>query len=166
MKKLPSKQKNWLVGFHVFFAGIWLGAGVCMVLVLLASNPDSGDAVHTVNAVLKLIDDFIIIPTAIGSLLTGLLISWLTNWGFFRFTWVTAKWILTVASILFGTFFLGPWLNGMEAISATERAMALHNEVYLHYRQMNTLFAPVQIASLVFMVFISVLKPWGKLRKG
>lgn len=165
MKKLTSKQKNWLVGFHVFFAGIWLGAGVCMVLVLLAGHPDSNDGIHSVNAMLKLIDDFIIIPMAIGSLLTGLLISWLTNWGFFRFTWVAVKWILTIVSIVFGTFFLGHWLNGMEAISEAERAMALQNEVYLHYRQMNMMFAPFQISVLIFMIFISVLKPWGK-RKG
>lgn len=74
---------------------------------------------------MKIIDDFIIIPAALGSLITGLIISWFTNWGFFKFNWVTVKWIVTVSSILFDTFWLGPWLNGMAAISQAERLLAL-----------------------------------------
>jgi hypothetical protein len=162
MAKLKPKQKAWVVGFHVFFAGTWVGAAICLILVLFLSQPDSGDALHAFNMSAKIIDDVVIIPAAIGSLITGLLISWFTNWGFFRYKWVTVKWVLTVASMIFGTFWLGPWLNGMEAISAAERIQALQNDTYLHYQQMNAIFGRVQLGSLIFMVFISVLKPWKK----
>jgi hypothetical protein len=165
MKKLSMKQQAWLNSIHIIFAAIWLGAGVCMVLVLYARNPANGDELHAIDSTLKLIDDFIIIPAALGSLFTGLLLSWLTPWGFFRFVWVTLKWVGTISLILFGTFWLGPWLNGMEALSATDPAAALQNPTYQHNQFMNTITAPFQIGLMLFLVVISVLKPWKKWKK-
>ncbi|NJP05130.1 MAG: hypothetical protein HC837_05615 [Chloroflexaceae bacterium] len=158
--RLKPRQKAWLVGLHVLSAGLWLGAGTSLILINLTIGPDSG--LHAINATAKYIDDFLVIPAAIGSLLTGLLLSWFTNWGFFAYKWVTIKWVLTLASIILGTFWLGPWLNGMEVISATEHARALQDAVYLHYMQMNGIFGTIQVSSLVFMIFLSVLKPWKK----
>lgn len=165
MKKLKPKQKTWLVSFHVFFAGTWIGAGICLLVLIFSNNASGGDMLHGFNLASKIVDDFVIIPAAIGSLLSGLFISLLTNWGFFRFKWVTIKWILTVGSILFGTFFLGPWLNGMEALSTTEGFQIAQSETYQHSLQMIKSFGNLQVASLIFMVFISVLKPWGKWKK-
>jgi uncharacterized membrane protein len=168
MAKLKPKQKAWLVAFHILFAGSWLGAGICLLVIIFTNNPtvDNANGIHAVNTLAKIIDDFVVIPMAVGSLLTGLGISWLTNWGFFRYKWVTIKWILTIATIIFGTFWLGPWLNGMEAISATEGLQAIYNATYLHNHQMLKTFGYIQLFSLVFMVFISVLKPWKKWQKG
>lgn len=163
-KKLRMKQRAWLNSVHVVFASIWLGAAVSMVVVMLTRNPASGDERYAMDSMLTMIDDFVIIPAAIGSLLTGLLISWLTDWGFFTFKWVTVKWIATVAMIIFGTFWLGPWLNGMEAIVEIERGAAIHNATYVYNQQMNMLAGPIQAALLVFLVVISVLKPWKKWR--
>jgi|GEM_PF-3627079 len=39
-----------------------------------------------------------------GSLITGFLISYTTQWGFFRFRWVTVKWASIVALMVSGTF--------------------------------------------------------------
>jgi len=162
MNRLSKQGRQWLISFHILFSGAWVGAGFGLILLLLASSPANGDELHGVLASARLIDDFIIIPVAMGSLITGALISWLTSWGFFTFKWVTIKWILTVASIIFGTFWLGPWLNGMEELSAVERALALDNPTSLHYRLMLTISSPIQVGSLVFMVFLSVFKPWKK----
>ncbi|WP_235919477.1 hypothetical protein [Heliomicrobium undosum] len=122
----------------------------------------SGDALYAVNASMKIIDDYIVIPSAIGCLVTGLFFSWLTNWGFTKFYWVIVKWVLTVVAILFGTFFIGPWLNELVEISRIERILALQNAVYLSHFQSHALSSLVQIASMIFMIVISVLKPWGK----
>lgn len=165
MKKLSMKQQAWLNSIHILFASLWVGAAVSMLLVLFTRNPANGDELHAIDATLKHIDDFVIIPAAIGSLLTGLLISWLTPWGFFRFVWVTIKWVATIAMMIFGTFWLGPWLNGMEALSATERIGALQNETYLYNQSMNAIFGSIQALLLVFLIFISVIKPWKKWKK-
>ncbi len=165
MLRLNLKARIWIKCFHIFFACAWVGAAICMVLLtLIKRQPVSGDEIYAIDASLKILDDYIIIPAALGSLLTGILFSCFTNWGFFKFDWITVKWILTVASILFGTFFLGPWNNTAAAVSYTERILSLDNSVYLHCKQMLSIFGVLQSAVLIILVFISVLKPWGNPR--
>jgi flagellar biosynthesis protein FliQ len=136
-----------------------------MMLLLFVSSPANGDELHGINTALKLIDDFVIIPAAIGSLITGLLISLLTHWGFFKHHWVTVKWVVTVVAILSGTFLLGPWLNGMEAISATERLAALENPTYRFNQQMLAIVGSMQPVALIFLIILSLFKPWMKKRQ-
>ena len=76
-----------------------------MLIGLLKGHVPNGDELYAFNAAIKLLDDFIIIPAAMGSLITGILLCWLTNWGFFKFNWIIFKLISTIAQILFGTFF-------------------------------------------------------------
>lgn len=163
MIKLGLKGKSWVKGFHIFFSCAWIGTGVSMLLIsLIKGCATNGDELYAYNASIKLLDDYIIIPAAFGSLITGLLFSLFTNWGFFKFKWVIFKWVATVAQILFGTFWLGPWTNEATAISYTERALALQNAAYLYDRRMALYFGIAQILLLVIQVFISVFKPWGK----
>lgn len=162
MKKLSLKGKNTLKGLHLFFTCIWVGGAVSLVLLNFLSRPASGDEIYATNAAIKLIDDFIIIPGALGSLFTGLLLCWLTPWGFFKFNWINVKWVVTILQILFGTFMLGPWVNGMEALSEAKRFLVLQDATYLHYKQMNLYFGLLQTLVLILVVFISVFKPWGK----
>jgi hypothetical protein len=161
--KLNVKQKNWLVTAHLAFGGIWLGTGLCLVIIgIKNANTINGDALHAINEISKFLDDFVIIPTASLSLLTGFFLSWWTNWGFTKHYWVMAKWVLTVAAIVFGTFWLGPWLNAMTSISATERLQALQNPLYMFDRQ-GTIWGGLMVTiCLLAIVAISLLKPWGR----
>ncbi|MBC9784329.1 hypothetical protein H1S01_07370 [Heliobacterium chlorum] len=162
MKALGPRGVSWLKSFHIFVSGVWVGAGICMIMISYFGRPANGDELYATNAAAKLIDDFVVIPAAISSLLTGLVYSVFTKWGFFKHRWVTVKWVVTVFSILFGTFFLGPWLNDATSIAASERWMALNNPIYVHSITMNRYFGTMQVASLIFLVFISVIKPWRK----
>lgn len=164
MKKLGTTGMRWLKIVHFFFISMWVGGGISLVLLLFLSKPVTGDELYAVNASMKIIDDFIIIPGAMGNLLTGILYGIWTNWGFFKHRWLIVKWILTAAQIIFGTFWLGPWLNGNAAIAKAERIMALQNPVFLHNQSMNAIWGTAQVALLLVMVGISVLKPWKKKR--
>ncbi|WP_407309680.1 hypothetical protein [Desulfosporosinus sp. SB140] len=87
--ELGVKSKTWLKGFHVLFACAWLGSALAMVLVLaLKAQPNSGFQLYSVTSLLTVIDDFIIVPGAIGCLLTGLLYSVFTKWGLTKFYWI------------------------------------------------------------------------------
>ncbi len=165
MKKLGSTSRAWLKGFHVLFTCAWVGAASCMILLNFLARPDNGHELSGVLAALKLIDDWVIIPSAIGCFLTGLLISWLTPWGFFKWRWVTVKWVFTVAMMLFGTFCLGPWLNGMAAIAATDPMGVLQNTTFLDNRQLLSLTVGPMMLAMLFLVFISVIKPWKRVRQ-
>lgn len=163
MKKIGLTGKAWLKGFHIFFACMWIGSAAAMLLLGFVRNHISnGNELWAVNMSVKLIDDFIIIPAAMGCLITGILFSCLTNWGFFKYKWIILKYIINITAILFGTFYLGPWVNGMEAISRVEGLAALQNATYLQFAEMNRYFGSLQAFVLVLAAFISVFKPWGK----
>lgn len=167
MKKLGVQGRSWLKGFHIFFACAWVGTGISMmVLAMVNGHIQNGDEIYAVNASIKHLDDYIIIPAAFGSLITGLLISLYTNWGFFRFKWVIFKWAATLAQIIFGTFWLGPWTNGATEIADLERGLALQNSTYLYNKQMVLVFGGAQVLLLIAQVLISAYKPWGKRQTG
>ncbi|WP_026731945.1 hypothetical protein [Fischerella sp. PCC 9605] len=163
MKKLSVKQKNWLLSLHVAFGGIWFGTALCMIAIALSNrNTINGDQLYAINSVMKLLDDFVIIPAANLSLLTGGLLCWLTIWGFFKHYWVIVKWVATVTLIVFGTIWLGPWVNAMTAISQAERLQALQNPLYVFDYKAMLVGAIVQNICILAVIVISVLKPWRR----
>lgn len=166
MKKLGIKGTRLLKTLHLLCAGLWLGAAASLVLLNFMSEARAPADLHGHDAAMRFIDDYIIIPGAMGALFTGLAYSIWTNWGFFTHRWVTVKWVITLYGVLFGTFFLGPWLNGMEDISRLAGAAASKDPVYLHNLVMNRWWGLVQVASLACAMVVSTLKPWGKAKTG
>jgi hypothetical protein len=162
MKNLSPRGTKWLKAIHVTLACAWVGAGVSLVIMQFALTATGGQELYGIDRAKKFIDDFIIIPGAFGMLITGLIYSLFTPWGFFKHNWVTVKWVINVGGILFGTFFLGPWINGMPPISGDIGLKALTDAVYMHNKGMNSIYGTMQVATLIFAVVISVLKPWKK----
>jgi hypothetical protein len=164
VKKLNSKGQQWLKCIHVFFGCLWVGGAVSLTLMTFLMQPSDGMELYGINVSKRFIDDFIIIPGAVGSLLTGLLFSMFTKWGWFKHNWITVKWVINVFGVLFGTFWLGPWLNSLPDLSKVQGLQALSNPQYLHNQNMLYLWGTFQAATIVFALFISILKPWK--RKG
>jgi len=163
MPKLNVKQKNWLLSGHVASGGIWFGTSLCMVLIALSNrNTTNGDQLYAINSALKLLDDFVIIPSATLSSVMGALLCWLTIWGFAKHYWVIVKWVATATLIVVGTAWLGPWTNAITAISQTQRLQALQNPLYIWEQKTLIIGAIAPMISLLAIIGISVLKPWGR----
>jgi hypothetical protein len=163
MPRLKIDQKNWLLSLHVTSGGIWLGTALCLVTVaIVKGSTTDGDELYGINSVLKLLDDWVIIPAATLSLVTGGFLCWLTIWGFAKYYWVIVKWIATVALIVTGTLWLGPWLNAMTAISEGDRLHALQNPLYLFDHQSVIIGGSIQTLCVIAIIMISFVKPWGK----
>lgn len=165
MKKLSAKGQKWLKGFHIFFACLWVGAAVCLALMNIFLKTDDGNVLHGINLSMKFIDDFIIIPGAMGSLLTGLIYSIFTGWGWFKQNWIIIKWMINIFGIIFGTFWLGQWVNGLIPISETQGIGALSNQTFMHNKNMVLIWGTFQLCTLIFAVLISILKPWRKTKR-
>lgn len=164
MKQLTAQQTKWLKIVHLIFVCAWVGGAMALVLVQYSKSHLAGqEGQYAILAALRFIDDFVIIPGALGSLLSGLVYSLGTPWGFFKYRWVSVKWIITVALILFGTFGLGPWLNGMEEMARIQGIRALADDTFLSYQVSNQVGGTIQLAFNLFMLGISVIKPWRSL---
>lgn len=145
----------------------WIGGAVALILLyLLKTDVPDGRVLYGINQSIHHVDMVVVvIPGAFGCLITGLLYGIFSNWGFFKHNWMIFKWIVTVAAILFGTFFLGPWETAMMEISGNLGMSALNDSTYLYNQRMNLIFGALQCMVLIITVFISIFKPWKKRKK-
>jgi len=132
------------------------------LLSLRNTHSTNAEVLQTLDSAITLLDDWIVIPSAIGSVLTATLLCWVTNYGFTKFYWVIAKWLLTTGLVIFGTFWLFPWGNGAARLSEQEGLQALDNSIYRFDAQGVLLGTIVQVLFLFVIIGISVLKPWGR----
>lgn len=161
--KLSLKQKNWILCFHIGFAALWTGTVLSMFLIALRNKDTvNSDILFALNSAINLLDDVVIIPSAIGSVITATLLCWGSNYGFFKFYWVITKWILTVGLMIFGTFWLFPWGNAAEDIALSEGLEAFKNPTYLFDARGVLIGSLIQISFLFIIIAISTLKPWGR----
>ena len=166
MKKLGTLGRRWVLTFHVLFASIWIGTALSINLILLLKGvPPTEKELYAIAMSVKVLDDFLIIPSAMGIMVTGLLISMMTKWGFFKFYWVTVKWVITLALLISGTFWLFPWLNNIIDLSNKQTPLVLQGSAYMYYRTMLLVVGNAQALVLLLLVLISVFKPWGESRK-
>lgn len=163
MEKLTLKQKHWLLSAHIIFAALWTGTVLSMFLISWSNkNSTNAETLYALHSVVNLLDDYVVIPAAIGSVLTATFLCWLTNYGFTKFWWVISKWFLTTSLILFGTFWLYPWSNNAEAIALEQGISAFSDRLYSWDIQGIIIGTIVQVILLSVIIAISVIKPWGR----
>jgi len=164
MPKIGAKGLRWLKGFHLLAVSCWIGGAVALILLyVLKDDVTNGGVLYGINQSIHHVDmAVVVIPGAFGCLLTGLIYSIFSNWGFFRHNWLIYKWIVTVTAIIFGTFWLGPWETRMMELSGTLGSSALGDKAYLYNQRMNLIFGGIQCLVLMITVFISIFKPWKK----
>ena len=161
--KLSVSNQKWLKVLHVFLGGIWAGGAASLFALHCLYPTNSGPEFYSRNIALIHIDNYIIIPAAIGSCLTGLLYSHLTNWGYLKHYWVIVKWIFTIIFIVIRFFWLIPWLNNMlESSNAIRYAHMIDSSNYDVDMSFHLAMTIVQTVLIFFIVIISIFKPWGK----
>jgi hypothetical protein len=107
---------------------------------------------------MRLFADWLLLPVAFLTLLSGLVLSLGTPWGLARHRWVCTKFWLTLATTTATVFALRPGVNSAVAAVAAGGPLPDAGDV---------LFGPVvSLSAYVFMTVISVLKPWGLTRRG
>lgn len=164
--KLSAKGQKILKALHILTAVCWVGGA----LSLFALNHFTGDLVFSehacgLNYAKHVIDvAVVIIPGAIGCFVTGLCYSLFTQWGFFRHGFVAAKWILSLALMISGTFYLGPRERLLLELSKHQSAAELGAETGQYFMTFHEYanFGFIQCLLLVFLIILSVWKPKKK----
>ncbi len=162
MKKLSPKSQRWLKAFHILCASLWVGGAITISSKQFFIQAKTDGELYGILSAMDYVDIFIIIPGALGCFVTGLIYSTLTPWGLVKYRWIIVKWILCLYGIIFGTYFLGPWLSELVLLSQTYGLKAFTNSLFHHNISMLMVFGTFQTATLIVACFISSLKPWGK----
>lgn len=160
--KLKPQGIKILKMFHIFFAFSWVIGGLVLCFLILTTHPESGGELYMRSRILQIVDDYFVVYGALGTFFTGLIYSIWTNWGFFKHTWITVKWVMTILQIAFGTFVLGPCINNNVILADQLRDAALTNPALLDNIRTTQTLGTIQVALLLVIIVISVQKPWKK----
>lgn len=160
MKTLNATGLKVLRTIHLLSAIGWAGAGICMLILLFNPPIGNADRMYMYSRVLKILDDYVIIPSANGIIITGVLYGIFTKWGFFRYRWLTVKWFITIFMLVSGTFIMGPCIN--------ENAKYM-SELFYYVSSDSNMTANIitslrwgiaQNILLLLVLILSVFKPW------
>ncbi|MFJ5774219.1 DUF2269 family protein [Streptomyces sp. NPDC093094] len=157
--KLNRTARRAALVVHVTAAACWLGLTLGL-LALGITAATTGDAVTLEASVrtMKLFTDRLLLPAALLTLLSGLLLALGTPWGLARHRWVQVKFWLTLVTTTATVLALRPGVDS--AVDAVVRGGPLPDPG-------DVLFGPaVSLSAYVFMTAVSVLKPWGPTRRG
>ncbi len=166
MQKLTMSQQRLLKSIHLISVSLWLSSVVTLMLLPIISKKITlGDEIYMYNLAYHFIDMFILTPAAILTLLTGLIYSIFTKWGFFRHGWIIYKWIVTFVLIIAGTFYLGPMTTKLLEISDIKRIAALQDQFYIHGVVIGLYVSIINSLLLIIAMVFSVYKPWGNIKK-
>ena len=162
-KKLSVQEIKLLKVFHLIFIMMWTIGVVLMSILNWKYEALLPKFIY--NQEMSLFIDYVfVIPGAVCAVITGIIYGIKTNWGFFKYKWITVKWILGVLVIIIGTFFLHPI-----ALDILYNTASLPEENYKKFLNdwspdigMLQIMATIQAVVLFFLIVISVYKPWMK----
>ncbi|MFI2618916.1 DUF2269 domain-containing protein [Streptomyces sp. NPDC018584] len=153
----PARRATLVV--HVIGAACWLGLTLGLVaLALTAITTDASAAVEASVRSMKVFADWLVLPLALVTLVSGLVLSLGTQWGLARHRWVYTKFWLTLATTLASALALRP---GVDESAATVSAGNPVTDTA------DLIAGPlISLSAYLFMTVLSVLKPWGLTRRG
>lgn len=152
-------QRKFALTAHITFSVGWIGAVVAfLALVISALNSQDAQTLRGAWLALEWTGRFAIVPLALASLLTGLVMSLGTKWGLFRHYWTLISLVLTILAtvVLLGNMRTVSVLAGIAA--ATDRAdvSALRSGL-----RGELLHAGVGLLLLLVIQVLNVYKPRG-----
>lgn len=162
MNKLTITQRRWLVALHAIFSAAFMGPVIgYLALMAVAATTRDGHLLSAAYVAMSILDVKVVRPAAIGTALTGVLLSTLTSWGLVRYYWIIAKEALTTAIILTGAFWLQfPLKQGAQ--TAVAGLPALQNPAFVSARSQMWAGILLQLTFLTAAMVISAFKPWGR----
>ncbi|MFZ3590082.1 DUF2269 domain-containing protein [Bacillus sp. DJP31] len=152
---MTPRLRKFALTIHVTSSVGWLGVVVSyLALVVAAMTSQNTQMGRSVWIAMELIGWYVIVPLAIASLVTGLVMSLGTQWGLFRHYWVLFKLLLTIiaTSVLLQTMPTVSFLAGVVAESDSINLVGLQSQL---------LHAGGGLFVLLVTTILSVYKPRG-----
>lgn len=93
---------------------------------------------------------------------TSFVFGFFTEWGFIRYRWIIVKWIVLLFLFAMAWFVLGPAVNGMVSLSDAGYHLGGSAAQYKANVLTALVVSVIFLLCLLFVMFFSVLKPWGQ----
>lgn len=156
MKQIMSTRnaRNLLVWLHALTSIAWMSQALAMFALLL-TGLSAGDPALRASAysMAQVIDKEVLLHMANASLFTGLMLSALTPWGYFRYWWILTKFVISGTQLYAGIFLLSPRLDALaqaaQAGRGGEPAFLIAGTLLM-------------VCAIAFQAWLSVAKPWKR----
>lgn len=147
----PNLFKTILTVHIIVSVGLVGDSAGYLAVAIHGANISDPSAAHTSYQILKMLAFVFGIPLSFAALLTGLWLTFITKWKLFRYSWVTAKFLLIISVIMVGGLVLK---SGMDAMlngtgGAGDKFKLIAGAAY-------------DVVALTLATFLSVFKPGGR----
>ena len=155
----PTARKVAL-SVHLTFSVGWIGAVLAYLgLGITAATTDDDRMILAMWSAMERVGWFVIVPLAIASLLTGLVMALATKWGLFRHYWVAISFVLTVFSTAVLIFH-------MPTVSSTAEFAQSADGATLKGLGGDLQHPSIGLGILLVVQFLNLYKPRGLTRYG
>ena len=98
---MPPRLRKFALAAHLTFSVGWIGTVVAyLALGVAAVTSQDAQTVRAAWIAMELIGWYVIVPLALASLLTGLVMALGSKWGLFRHYWVLFSLVLTIFGVV------------------------------------------------------------------
>lgn len=154
--RMNSGVRKVALTLHVASSVGWLGAVIGFLALAVAGlTSANGDTVRASYIAMEVVGWSVIVPLALATTPTGVVMSLGTDWGLFRHSWVTAKLLITLAATALLLLHMQPVGHLARAVVATS---ALGGELAGLRLQLIADAAAATVA-LIAATALSVFKP-------
>lgn len=143
---------------HVLCSLGWWATGLAQLSFIAVALGHTGAARLAALDAAQHLDHTMLIYFANAAAYTGIMLAVLTPWGLLRHWWVTVKFAVTIVVTVAGIALLGQWRQ--EMIDAARGGGPGPSAVLV------TGSVAATVATLAFLVWVSIVKPWGRTRPG
>ncbi|BCZ48379.1 hypothetical protein psyc5s11_44460 [Clostridium gelidum] len=165
-------EKNWTISIynkkilkivHIIFAASMSGSLISILVILMVKENCNIPAENIFGVDLSILKiftwgvNYVFFALALTSFIFGLF----TEWGFVKYRWIIAKWIITLSMFALTWFGLGPAINGMTSISDAGLNNSAMSGEYLNFQRSAIIFSVMETIAILLVFFVSVLKPLG-----
>ena len=144
---------------HIVSSLGWIGSVLAYLVLAVAATQDDGQVVRAAWVAMDLTGWFAIVPLAVASLLTGVLISSTTRWGLLRHYWVVISLALTVLCTGFLVFH-------MPSVSEMAEDARVNSDQQLVGIGSDLMHPAVGLFLLLVVAVLNTYKPRGLTRYG
>lgn len=161
MLQLKSNGTKILKILHLLVVMTWTVSIIAM-WVLSWITYDTGQELFMYYKCMVWIDRLLTVPAAIASIATGIVYGLFTPWGFFKQRWIIVKWMVCGIVILLASLVFYPACQHAYVTILQDYDAALNDSQVIASLKMARDASFYQALALIFLVVISVFKPWRK----
>lgn len=164
---ISGRDQKLLKVCHLMAVSSWIGGCIALITLIFASSSaqESYELYGILNGVRFVNVVVVVYLGGFASFFTGLAYSLCTNRGFFKYRWITLKWMITLFTMATGAIMLGPWSTHLLEIVDLKGIAALETPGYIRTHTLLLIFLGIDLALLFVATVLSVFKPWEDLER-